>query len=452
MAHKFQRTRINIQYEWIVFILSIATSCIIYNFLVLTLREFNFYPRRICLIHAIEDTLIIYLPFIFLRTRRFWLLCFPAVVIPLIVWTESIYFRNFQNLIPGKSVRLLLNIDEVTIQSIQGSIETIDFYYVIPILIVLIVIFIKRKFIKIIPFRKISIIAYCCITGLSILVFYFMLGHYNKGLINRFDNPKSALRVYGIGGLTGFTIIDCISNSNVKFSDDEWVKIVKFFNDKNNQSCLADTLLCNINNKNKNLILIIVESFNNSVVEADSSLEICPYIHEILRDSRTIYTKINPKVYLGRSSDGVFTINTGLMPLVDEPWVCVYSVVDYPSLAKALSRHSSIEIICENPEVWRHFEYSKSLGYGNLMSLYCSEFTDPDIYLFEKSIPILKQLKQPFLQKSPQSECMMDTLHHIQWKGLMLINLGIVFLILEIEIIYRMCGVLMKVSDDLFLF
>lgn len=117
-------------------------------------------------------------------------------------------------------------------------------------------------------------------------------------------------------------------------------------------------------NRDKNLILIIVESLAAEAPELrHNGKPVAPTLASLMSDSTVIvYDRMVPQTKHGRSSDGQLMYNTGLLPLRQVAVALRYASADYPSLAKALHRPSS-EVIGDPPTIYAHNRTNLSYGY-----------------------------------------------------------------------------------------
>lgn len=158
-------------------------------------------------------------------------------------------------------------------------------------------------------------------------------------------------------------------------------------------------------NKNKNLLLIIVESFNSSVF-SDYAQQVnpTPYLNELISDSSVAVIKnVLTQVGEGISADGQFLYNTGLYPIVKRPWTAKIFRGKYPSLAKSLTDHYSVEAICEKEDFYSHDYTTVSYGYDSLYSgLSVGEkgiYFNSDTRLIDRVEKIIPTLKRPFFME-----------------------------------------------------
>lgn len=121
-------------------------------------------------------------------------------------------------------------------------------------------------------------------------------------------------------------------------------------------------------NRDKNLILIVVESFNSVAVNATvNGHQVMPTLNKLLNDSSTISClNVKSQIHSGVSSDGQFILNTGLLPADDATTVLEYGDNIYPGLAKQLKRYS-FEVIGEGSSFWNHYKTNITYGYDTII-------------------------------------------------------------------------------------
>ncbi|MDO4320512.1 MAG: LTA synthase family protein [Bacteroidales bacterium] len=158
-------------------------------------------------------------------------------------------------------------------------------------------------------------------------------------------------------------------------------------------------------NRHKNLILIIVESLNSSVIGARyGNKSITPTIDSLLDNEGTIAAlNVIPQINFGGSADGQMIYNTGLLPISNSVAANLYGDNVFHSLAGSSRFAEKAEIICENGTVWNHRTTSISYGYDHLYEKKDFEqygITDSqgeDAALFDMAIKIIGHMRQPFM-------------------------------------------------------
>lgn len=151
-------------------------------------------------------------------------------------------------------------------------------------------------------------------------------------------------------------------------------------------------------NRGKNLIVIIVESLNNSVIEKNGLYGCAPYLASLAADSGVIYApRVLCQAGVGWSASGQLMINSGLLPTLEFNFTYRYSVADYPSLSKALGYEESAEFICETKYFYRHGATNKSFGYKHLYYELHGQNTDRDSVMLGYAVATVRDMPQPFL-------------------------------------------------------
>lgn len=152
----------------------------------------------------------------------------------------------------------------------------------------------------------------------------------------------------------------------------------------------------------KNLIVILVESLQSWPIGLTiDRVEVTPNIDSLLNQTDVVYfPKVMSQVKDGRSSDAQLLINTGLLPLTTGAASSLCSSNKFPSIADALRKkhYYSASFICDCRSFWNQGATTIAYGFDDLYD--CMQGNnkrgEADENLFEKSLPILQQMKQPF--------------------------------------------------------
>ena len=290
------------------------------------------------------------------------------------------------------------------LESIIGSIKPIDFIAIFsPILLALIYQFHYKKRIR---QHKPSLAT--TIFGITSSILLFLLSQHFYRLNANYENTDNSITQKDLhrryfyfveDGLVTYTVEETIRlylSRNRTLSEEETAQVSAFFNHP--EPALVDS----VSNADKNLILIIVESLNSWVVgKSFDGREITPTLNSLCRQSGSIVgLKMIPQIKGGRSSDGQMIYNIGLLPIKDGAAAVRFGDCDYPSLAKALNRNNSFEVICESAGLWNHAQTSVSYGYGQLYHhshLKNAKGWGEDKALFNASKEIISTSTQPFL-------------------------------------------------------
>ena len=186
-----------------------------------------------------------------------------------------------------------------------------------------------------------------------------------------------------------------------KFSEAELRELADFWDTPRPAGPLNDSIAAILDsNRGRNLIMIIVESWNSAIFSMPGADAVCPCTDSLRNDPATLFFgDITAMTGHGRSSDGQFIINTGLLPLRDEALVTRYADADYPSLAKRLGHHA-VEVISENRSLWNHFATTRSYGYSGLYDDKVPKGTPiaiQDSTMFAAAMDVASTLPTPFM-------------------------------------------------------
>ena len=119
-----------------------------------------------------------------------------------------------------------------------------------------------------------------------------------------------------------------------------------------------------------NLIFIMVESLNAWAVNLNiDGKPVTPTLNALAADSTSIVClNVISQAKSGRSSDGKFMYQTGLLPMIDRSVAMEYSNRTFPSLVKALKRrgYKAVEICGDEPSLWNVENMSVAYGFDTL--------------------------------------------------------------------------------------
>ena len=145
-----------------------------------------------------------------------------------------------------------------------------------------------------------------------------------------------------------------------------------------------------------NLIMIVVESLPNKLLESEKMPKLAPVLTGILESDSTLYLACQDLTGYGSSSDAQLMYNTGLLPLRNEAFVLNYGLNDFPALAKALGKQS-VEMIGEEAMLWRHNDTSLSYGFERLIDGIAPwNVMNQDSLIFRRAAEQLREMKSPF--------------------------------------------------------
>lgn len=345
--------------------------CLFLLFLSLETETYDRHPSILFRISgAVADASLFTLPFIYLRGNWRYAAGAAPLAVALMILVNSLYFRNFHDLIPPS---LYLNNqagNPIVLQSAVYSLKLKDFIIAaLGIIPPIRMICAGKRFTTSPPpvlFRKViwtSTILAWCITLAGAL----RRAPGNAGFKEKLFPATSTnlISYYNSLNFTGYIAKTICSGAGrrITLSDTDLQKIRAHITATETTGYIErhDSL------RPKNLILIVVESLPSVVLQRKDIHVVAPVIKALATDSASVYAD-RCKVLAGdgRSSDAQFMYNTGLLPLQNEILAAAYPDNNYPSVAKAF-RKESAEIIGEDRSLWSHSLTTLSYGFGRLI-------------------------------------------------------------------------------------
>lgn len=334
---------------------------------------------RYWLTMAAADTLVFTLPYFLLSPKWRPLLWLPMLFLPVFLFGSLLYYRNFSILPTGFALASGSIVNDLVIKSAVASIRLSDLVFLLSPLLLGVLFFAWRTAICSCRYTtrlRVICAAVFFLWPLWYGVFitrrmYYMLHAHEQSLPNAFakvneifNDRGATTAVYTFMGMNLHIMHFArdLKHEACELSEDQKQDAVEFLRAR---AIEPHTVLSG--NAGKNLILIIVESLNSSVLALPDSLGVTPTLHSLTADSTVLYVPfVASQVGVGSSADGQLMYNTGLLPLSDEAFTSQYAVADYPSLAKALRNHIAQECIVESRTIWNHALTNISFGYDEL--------------------------------------------------------------------------------------
>lgn len=364
------------------------------------------------LISSLADAMLVFLPMIWLRGRWRYMIILPLLLLPLLMWANVMYFRNFDDLIPGTMYSLKFASNDFVTQGAVASLEWPDLLWMlIPLFLMEVLVHHRRAIIPaVISFRVRTV--YVSVLVLMIVA-TMLLGIRRVGVLRGLDSTRDKVHDYFEMwsdhtswsvvllnfGVTGYAVraLQDYFDDGIDLDAEQRAMIEQTFGRPSGElpGSLAATFA---RNADKNLVIIVVESLNSSALTLPEIGEIAPNLTAMLADSSTV-SALNVEVQAGpgRSADGQFIINTGMLPLQSEVLVAKYAHAAYPAVAKALPRHYAMEVICESRTLWNHGLTTISYGYDSLIDGVCSMISsDQDKTVLDFAAAQTAGLKRPF--------------------------------------------------------
>lgn len=354
-------------------------------------------------IKTLLDAMILMSPLFLFKKRG--LIFIVLALVDLFCLSAVWYYRNYLDIIPFSSFLLVENVSPLLLDSALASARWVDWLALLPTVVTAVVykLFLQKR---VRAERKRLWWPVAAIVGMT-LAFYAVLsvrdvksGHYHA-FTDRFVTYPNNILYIDVNGLCGYTLYQVVTGliPERELSAGERAQIDAFLD---GYPQYTDTL-CTANVQ-KNLVLIIVESLNSWVIGKQfGGVEVTPSLNRMVNDSNSIAAvHVLPQVKDGRSSDGQFMFNTGLLPLLSGAVSTRYGDLDYCSIAKSLKQrgYATVNMTVDCNNYWNQAEASVAYGYDcNLDRLdggALARNSVPDSVLMERAIAQIKNEKGRF--------------------------------------------------------
>lgn len=347
-------------------------------------REWIIHLRRL------PDAMLLALPILFWKKRSIifsWLILVDLYMLS-IVW----YFQTYGTIMPISSYLMINNLNGL-FPCIWHAVQAEDFLIIFPSIIYAIIYTCFYKKIK----NNIRLKLCVCIVALLIGTVAVSYYPNKRWLSPLYLYSVVQVKTFKEFGLINFWIYQIHFHRGVSAEEKEYAE--DFVESLPGNICVTkpDSV-----NKDKNLILILVESMQSWPIGLTiNGIEVTPEINALLRQVNTVYfPKEIPQVKDGRSSDAQLIINTGLLPLYQgaASGICTHNT--FPSLAEALNEngYTTASFICDGKDFWNQEVMSANYQFKYLFDGMQKNvgIDKADETLFKSTLPLLKELQQPF--------------------------------------------------------
>ena len=361
-------------------------------------------------LYALADSMLLFLPAVFLRRRWIWLVLPWFVLLAALELCNVLYFRNFEDCIASSSYFAAGNFNNFVVSAALSSLRPVDVVFLLsPLLLVLLLIKWSASYTRL---SRRCVAGYVAALAV-LLVLQFALSVRRVAIYGGMDTRhavsayfekfkartdwKGYLMDYGFPGYLVRVSADAFDRSH-ELTDADIAEIRNIMSrpvaplEAASDSAFHD-------NVGKNLVFIIVESLNSKALRLPESVLVAPNLMALASDSTVLFfPELHTQTGHGRSSDGQFIYNTGLLPLRGEALVARYADAAYPSLAGALAR-PSVEIIGENKSLWSHAITTRSYGYDRLVDGVVPAATPvaaQDSMIFARAASEIDSMPEPF--------------------------------------------------------
>lgn len=399
-------------YSWFLLAMQIAAFCI--------LGEIQ--PNlSTAILFGIADSFIILTPYFLLAPSWRRTLIVPLILTPAFLYANLLYLRNFGDLMGLSVMTDFRQANGGVAQGAFNSVFAADLWIGIPFLlsILLYILLIGKASRKSAAVRNSFRSSTKLIIVALAIILFCLTQIYSEGEYRRLRSPEFIernkirdsenilyrklaksrravqFRFFGFPAYLTYQLTEFLKPRYTKLSKSQLAEIERFirFRQIPGDSLAPDS---------RNLIFIVVESFNSDLLDLHVGKRAAmPFLDSVMRaDSVIFFPHILSQASIGRSSDGRFIYQTGLLPLHDDPVALEYNRARYPSIASALGR-KSIEFDSGYAGQWKKEQLSKAYGFD---SIYTAETMLRDMRhsggkdgaLFRNAMPYIRKLPQPF--------------------------------------------------------
>lgn len=356
------------------------------------------------------DVALLLIPFVLLRPRWRWSVWIAIAGMTVFCYVNLWYCRAFYDLMPFDSLGMGGNMEDRVIDAFFDQLRWPDWLLLLPPVLFGVVTWLARKDWRLIKFPTWSKIVVVVLSvglyaGAYMVRAYRLhavnpkLGSYAEMLV---DYPKwSKVNAYkftqhltrmGYVWYMGWQLYNGLIDKSL--SEKERNRIDTYWDGQRRLPRAAGDFAVN---RGKNLIFIIVESLASDAVGMSvNGVEVAPTLNALASDSLSVvFRRMQPQVNHGRSSDGQFIYNTGLLPLRNNVVAKRYPSARYPSIAKALGYGQAIEVVGEKPTFYNHSITNISYGYTGFYPCQGGDWLHDD-EIFGNALHEIRRLKQPF--------------------------------------------------------
>lgn len=330
---------------------------------------FSYQAPPSLLVYSAFLMLFLSFSYLFQKNLRFWFLFFFDAALTLLIVGDLMFYRGFGSFLSPYVLTQTSNLDN-TAGSIISMLRPIDALFFLDFVILLGT---KKKRILSNLTSKRNILVFLVLFVVSISVIYYQ--HYRRDV--RMLGEDMLFRVAWVNNQTmtnlspvGYHLFDLYNyfqeNQLHELKPDEVKDIRQWLAQKVEQ--LPSNEFKGIF-KGKNLIVIQVESLENSVItQKIADQEITPNLNRLLQNS-LYFTNLYEQVYNGNSSDADLIVNTSVYPIRNGATFFRFPHNTYNSLPELLELrgYTTLGIHPDKGSYWNWMQALNSIGFNKTL-------------------------------------------------------------------------------------
>lgn len=392
---------------WFTGIVAIAAQLIIFHYLI---EQVNPWIQ----IHwdvSFADAAIIMLPFIFLPPRRRGMVWIAIALSTVLCYANLWYCRAFYDLMPLDTVGLGANLQDRVIDGFIDQLRWRDLLLLAPVAVFGAAHFRLRRrarrksFARRTKFAMAAASVLLCCGSFALQAYRLYDANSDKfDYWHALTNYRSTYRETAYKYVQHFSGMGAVwyaawqlKNEFIPetLSADERAEIEAFWAERRQRPSAASRFA---HNRGKNLIFIVVESLSADLLDLEAGgIAVTPTLNSLARtDGALVARHMRPQVGHGRSADGLFMYNTGLLPLRRNAVAKRFPAADYPSFVKALGVKNAVEVAGDPTTFYNHSITNISYGYTDFIPGGHGKWRR-DSWIFARADSAIATLKQPFV-------------------------------------------------------
>lgn len=368
----------------------------------------------------LSDAVLIMAPLWLLSNRWKWTAVAPTAFISIFLYINALYFRFWGEVLPLSALSMTGNINGLLIDSAFGLMQPSDTLLFLPLIVQAALMAGLRRKLKAEP--RVRPAMRWTAAALSALFFmatqmwciekrrvwhrilYSEELSFVEAMNYRYSfDANDPLHFYADNGITVLAVKMVEQSAKVsrlirQLGDDERTRVDSFIAGRHPHTpVVADTA-------SRNVVFIIVESFNSAVVNHRvGGHEITPVINRLLQSDSTLYSlEMRSQVCDGASGDGHLIYNAGVLPLTDAatPMSVVPRITFNPLSAQLRPGYSLSAVFADDGKSWHQVQAFNKYGFDNIYT--CDNFGGRqrvrgyDGAMFDFALDVVKDLPEPF--------------------------------------------------------
>jgi Sulfatase. len=241
--------------------------------------------------------------------------------------------------------------------------------------------------------------------GLVLLLIPFVSDYFQKGTrgVSLHEGTDYIAR-YSLIGYQIADVASLLQEGQTVLAAEEKDEIAEWFKEKNREPRIDRDLSLYGFGKEKNLIVIQVESLQNFVIGREvNGQEITPNLNRLLKHS-IYFPSFYPQTIEGNSSDAEFLTQVSLYPLEKGSVYYLYPDHRYFSLGEWMKSrgYRTVAIHADDASYWNRDDVYPNLGFDDYLSIDDFEVDEEigmglgDLSMFRQAAKFLSEMKEPF--------------------------------------------------------